>query len=426
MAAAVALFTRDLRVRDNPVLDATTTGGGSVAPLFVFDRSMLERTAHGAPHRLGFLCQSLLDLDNSLRERGGLLVVRRGDWLQEVLQVVYESRAKSVHVARDASSYAQRRLAQLERAAARVGVQVVVHDALTIVAPDGLGKPYESFAWYAKRWRAGPRRALARTPRKFQVPGAIATDPIPDLSPPGEWVGGETAALAQLKAWIPKLRFYEEERENLAADATSRLSAALHFGCLSALDLERRVHQRDRAERFLHQLCRRDFFTQLLWWRPELARTDLHEGSRRRWRDSPGALAAWKEGRTGFPLVDAGMRQLRADGWMPDPVRVIAASFLTDALGIDWRVGAAHFMQLLVDGDIATNQLNWQWIARKGAGPGSNRDRPPNPATQLDRYDPNCEYVRRWVEELDTARYPPPIIDHNGPVGQWRATKHHA
>lgn len=420
MASAVALFTRDLRVRDNPVLDAATTAGPAVAPLFVFDRAMLEHTAHSALHRFGFLCQSLLDLDNSLRERGGLLVVRRGDWLQEVLQVVYESRADSVHIARDASSYAQRRIARLEIAAASVGVQVVVHDALTIVSPDGLGKPYESFTWYAKRWRAAPRRALARTPRKLRVPDALPTEPIPDASPPGEWVGGETAALAQLKAWIPKLRSYETERENLPADATSRLSAALHFGCLSALDLERRVHDRVGAELFLRQLCRRDFLTQLLWWRPELGRTDLHEGSRVRPRDSPGALAAWKEGRTGFPLVDAGMRQLRAEGWMPDPVRMIAASFLTEVLCIDWRAGAAHFMHLLVDGDIAINQLNWQWIAGTGAGPGWNRDRRVNPANQLERYDPQCEYVRRWVAELDTDHYPRPIIGHDAALGQWR------
>jgi len=258
------------------------------------------------------------------------------------------------------------------------------------------------------------------------VPSALATEVIPDVSPPGEWVGGETAALAQLKAWIPKLRSYENERENLAADATSRLSAALHFGCLSSLDLERRVHDRDGAEPFLHRLCRRDFFTQLLWWRPELARTDLHEGGRGRSRDNPGALAAWKEGRTGFPLVDAGMRQLRAEGWMPDPVRAIAASFLTEVLGIDWRAGAAHFMHLLVDGDIATNQLNWQWIAGKRAGPGSSRDRLLNPATQLDRYDPQCEYVRRWIDEFGTARYPPTMVDHNGVVGQWRAARRHA
>jgi deoxyribodipyrimidine photo-lyase len=120
------------------------------------------------------------------------------------------------------------------------------------------------------------------------------------------------------------------------------------------------------------------------------------------------------------------MRQLLAEGWMPEPVRVIAATFLTETLGIDWRAGAAHFMHLLVDGDVATNQLNWQWIAGTGAGTGSNRDRRPNPAELLDRYDPQCEYVRRWVEELDTARYPRPIIFHNGALGQWRAARPHA
>ena len=396
MATALALFTRDLRMRDNPVLDAATTGSTSVVPLFVFDRFMLARTSHGRPHRFGFLCQSLIDLDGSLRDRGGRLIVRRGDWVQEVLQVAYECRAQTIHVARDVSAYSQRRAAALENAASAAGVEVVTHESVTVVPATEFPKPYLIFTPYHHRWIASEWRPLARLPRRIDVPAGIGSDAIPDQSPPGEWVGGETAALAQFKEWTAhELTHYEARRDDLGGDHTSRVSAALHFGCLSPVEVASRLWERPGSEAFLRQLCWRDFYAQLLFARPDIAHNDVKDRARQ-WTDDPVELARWKEGRTGVPLVDAGMRQLLADGWMPNRVRMVTASFLTKQLGIDWRQGAAHFMEHLVDGDVANNQLNWQWVA--GTGTDQRPHRGFNPELQAQKHDPDGFYVKKWLD----------------------------
>jgi deoxyribodipyrimidine photo-lyase len=418
---AIALFTRDLRVHDNPMFAAATLGADQTVPAFVFDRVMLERTAHGRPHRFGFLCQSLTDLDSLLRDRGGQLVVRRGEWVQEVLQLAYEAHAETVHVARDVSAFAQRRLARLRAAAEASGIEIVAHDNVTTVPPDSFGKPYLVFAPYYKKWLATEWRDLARVPRKVAMPRGLGSVAIPDRAPPGDWVGGETAARARLKTWTPRgLGRYEELHDDPAADATSRLSAALHFGCVSPLEVGHRLYDRDGSAPFLRQICWRDFFAQLLWSRPEAANTDVRPRDTA-WADDPESLAAWKEGRTGFPLVDAGMRQLRAEGWMHNRVRMVVASFLTKDLHIDWREGAAYFMDMLVDGDVANNQLNWQWVA--GTGTDTNPHRVLNPSVQLDRHDPDRVYTRRWIPEFDTPRYPAPIVDHKEAIAAWRASR---
>lgn len=421
MTTAVVLFTRDLRVRDNPAL-AAARRADQVVPLFVFDRTMLTHTSHRHPNRFGFLCQSLIDLDSSLRDRGASLVVRRGDWVQEVLQVAYEARASVVHVARDVSAYGQKRLARLIEDAARGGVDVVAHDSIAVLAPTTFAKPYLVFTPYYKQWLKAEWPKLASLPRTLNMLKRFESEPIPDQSPPGEWVGGETEALARLKAWTPKgLARYADTHDNPGADETSRLSPYLHFGCVSPLEVASRLVKREGGAPFVRQLCWRDFYTQLLWWRPETSTTDVRPNAAPQWVDDPDALAAWKEGRTGYPLVDAGMRQLRAEGWMHNRVRMVTASFLTKDLRIDWRVGAAHFMELLVDGDVANNQLNWQWVA--GTGTDANPHRVLNPTVQAKRFDPQAVYIRRWVEEYGTDAYPAPIVDHAEAIAAWKATR---
>ncbi len=400
------------------MLAGARAAGDHVVPLFVFDRDLPATSAN----RFGFLCQSLVDLDAALHERDALLVVRRGDWVQETLQLAYEARASTVHVARDVSGYARRRVARLRRAAEPVGVEVVEHDTVTVVAPDALDKPYLVFTPYWKRWLAAPWRTPERVAPALSVPGNIESVVIPDASPPGDWVGGETAGLARLKAWTARgLAPYEHIHDDPAVDATSRLSPYLHFGCVSPLEVAARLRDRAGGDAFVRQLCWRDFFAQLLWSRPELGRADLRPARASRPVDDPDALAVWKEGRTGYPLVDAGMRQLRAEGWMHNRVRMVTASFLTKDLGIDWRAGAAHFMELLVDGDVASNQLNWQWVA--GTGTDTNPHRVLNPTRQAERFDPEGVYTRRWIAELDTTRYPAPIVDHAEAIERWKSAR---
>ena len=158
---------------------------------------------------------------------------------------------------------------------------------------------------------------------------------------------------------------------------------------------------------------------QLLWSRPDLGYNDLRSGGGRDWVNDEEEIRAWQEGRTGFPLVDAGMRQLRSEGWMHNRVRMVAASFLTKDLAVDWRIGAAHFSALLVDGDVAVNQLSWQWVA--GTGTGANPHRVLNPQVQAHRHDPDGTYTTRWIDEFGTAAYPAPIVDHHEAIAAWRA-----
>jgi deoxyribodipyrimidine photo-lyase len=218
--------------------------------------------------------------------------------------------------------------------------------------------------------------------------------------------GGESAGRERLTAWIRTgLERYGERHDDLAGDATSRLSPYLRFGCVSPREVFERVHDRPGAEPFVRQLCWRDFYQQVAAANPEMPRADYRPRGGR-WRVDDEALEAWKDGLTGYPIVDAGMRQLRHEGWMHNRARLVTASFLTRDLGVDWRAGAAHFWDLLVDGEIANNAGNWQWVA--GTGNDTRPNRVLNPIRQARRFDPEGDYVRRWIPEL--AGVPAPAV----------------
>jgi deoxyribodipyrimidine photo-lyase len=210
--------------------------------------------------------------------------------------------------------------------------------------------------------------------------------------------GGETAGRSRLGAWLRAgLTGYTNDRDQLALASTSRLSPYLHLGCLSPLEVVTRARERPDADAFVRQLCWRDFFGQLLAANPQLQRTDLRS-RRDSWHDDDDALAAWREGVTGFPIVDAAMRQLAREDWMPNRARLIVGSFLTKTLSLDWRSGADVFFELLVDGDVANNFGNWQWLA--GTGTYARPNRALDPVRQAKRFDPRGDYVRRHVPEL--------------------------
>ena len=412
MNVSVVLFTADLRLHDHPPLRAALDGSGAIVPLFVRDRAV-ERAGFAVPNRLAFLADCLRDLDTGLRERGGRLVVRSGDLVEEVCRAAAEADAGAVHLAADVSGYAQRREERLRRALAADGRRLHVHDAVTAAVPAGAVTPagrdhYAVFTPYFRQWSRQPLRDALAAPRAVRVPEGIGSEPLPDraalsgvsrdLAP-----GGETAGRTRLTAWLRSdLAAYEDRHDDLAGDATSRLSPHLHFGTLSPVEL---VHRSRRAggpgaEAFVRQLAWRDFHRQVLAARPAAATAD-YRTRHDRWRTGTAARAdieAWRTGRTGFPVVDAAMRQLTAQGWMHNRGRLLTASFLAKTLYVDWRVGARHFLDLLVDGDVANNQLNWQWVA--GTGTDTRPNRVLNPVAQARRYDPDGAYVRRWVPEL--------------------------
>jgi deoxyribodipyrimidine photo-lyase len=439
MDVAVVLFTRDLRLHDNPALAAAVEAGETVLPLFVLDDGIGGTRYGSAPNRQAFLHESLADLDASLRRIGGALDVRRGDVVAETVRAAREVGATTVFATADVSAYARERAGRLAQE-----LDVRLCDGHFVVpsgevAPDGKDH-YEVFTPYYRSWSQVSFGTPLAAPRSIRLPAAapegLRLDPRQHPLA-GPLRGGETEGLERVKSWLRNgLDGYSSGgHDDLAADATSRLSPYLHFGCVSARAIAVATRERggEDAAAFVRQLCWRDFYAQLLAARPETQVDDLRQRGDR-WVDDPDGLVAWKEGMTGFPLVDAGMRQLQAEGWMHNRARMVTASFLTKDLGIDWREGARHFFDLLLDGDVAQNIGNWQWVA--GTGVDSRPNRVYNPAAQLRKLDPDGAYVRRYVTELAdmppgdlsdpgllAPSYPSPIVDHGDAVAAFRARR---
>jgi deoxyribodipyrimidine photo-lyase len=409
MTVSVALFTSDLRLHDNPVLHAAVRDADAVVPLFVQDDG-IRRTGFDAPNRRAFLADCLVDLDAGLRRRGGRLVVRSADVVAGACAAVAETGAESLHVAAGVSGYARNREERLRTALGAVGCALHVHDAVVTALAPGLVVPagrdhFAVFTPYFRRWEAAGVRGTLAAPRTVRVPDTATSAPLPTRAEvpgasPGLAEGGETAGRRLLTSWLyGPMADYGTGHDDLAGDATSRLSPFLHFGCLSAAELVHRAREKGGpgADAFVRQLAWRDFHHQVLAARPDAAWADYRPRGDRS-RSDPDEIEAWRAGLTGYPLVDAAMRQLAHEGWMHNRGRMLVASFLTKTLYVDWRVGARHFLDLLVDGDLANNQLNWQWVA--GTGTDTRPNRVLNPLIQGKRFDPRGAYVRRWVPEL--------------------------
>jgi deoxyribodipyrimidine photo-lyase len=394
MKTAVVLFTRDLRVHDNPVLHAACQTADRVVPLFMSDPSVPSSL-----HRRRFLHESLADLRESLRHMGGGLVVREGDPVAEAIRLARDTGAFGIGIAGDVSGFATRREHRLARECRANRLALKVFDSVTIVPP-GAVKPvgsnhYKIFTPYWRAWSALAHRPELPAPGRISLPDGISPGRLPVGGPSTGLIhGGESEARRRLDDWRRFGPEYADRHDDLAADRTSRLSAYLHFGCLSPIAVANRI----ASEAFVRQLCWRDFYHQVLQAFPSLPSMAYRSGAVEKWRDDPDALDAWREGRTGVPIVDAGMRQLAAEGWMHNRARLITASFLTKQLGLDWREGAHWYANLLLDADVANNNGNWQWAA--GTGNDARPYRRFNPIRQAERFDPLGGYVRRWVPEL--------------------------
>ncbi len=400
---AVHWFRRDLRLGDNPALVAAA-GEGEVLPLFVLDDGLW---GPAGDVRRAYLGASLAALDADL---GGALHVRHGDPATVVVDVARRAAATTVHVSGDTGPYGRRRDAAVEQALAAVGITLVRTGCPYAVAPGRLltqqGRPYSVYTPFSRAWRAHGWPAPAARPR-VRVVSAGPGDAVPAVStdvplPPA----GEAAARAQWEqfrdAGQDGLDGYADRRNRPDLAGTSRLSHHLKWGEVHPRTLLADLARRDGkgSEVFRSELAWREFYADVLWHHPDSAREYLRPQLARLGYDDPGErLVAWQQGRTGYPLVDAGMRALRHEGWLHNRVRMVVASFLVKHLHLDWRLGARHFMRHLRDADLASNQHGWQWVA------GSGTDAAPyfrifNPVTQGLRFDPDGDYVRRHVPEL--------------------------
>jgi deoxyribodipyrimidine photo-lyase len=429
---AVVWFRRDLRLRDHPALVEACRHHHRVVPLFVWDPALLHTSG---PARVAFLGGCVDYLRDSL---GGALVIRRGRPAAEVPAVARECDASMVFISADYGPYGTARDRDVAEALAADGRHLKAVGSPYAIDPGQLftkaNRPFQVFTPFSRAWRP---RAWGRTQRRPTLRGVsdagLASHRDPDLSLVDIALPepGEEAAHRRLDRFVRRsLDTYRNERDRPDLDSTSRLSAYLRFGCLHPRQLLARLEPLNPShERFVTQLCWREFYADMLHHRPDAARQSYRPEWHRMEVDE-GPLAdrrfhAWTQGLTGYPVVDAGMRQLLAEGWMHNRVRLITASFLVKDLHIDWTRGAHWFMQRLVDGDLASNQLNWQWVA------GSGNDAAPffrvfNPVSQGQRFDLDGRYVRRWIPELsdvpdryvhepwkaEPADYPPPIVDH--------------
>ncbi len=409
---AVVWFRRDLRLHDLPVLTAALERAERVVPLFVFDDALLGGR-WPAPNRVWFMHECVRLLRDDLRERGGELCVRRGLPATAVPEFAAEAGADTVSVTRDYGPYARGRDRVVAEALAGQGVRFHAKRGLMVAEPEeilaGDSRPYTVYGPYRRKWEAHPRRAPRPAPAT--VPPVAGIDPgeLPPLEALG--VAGPTArdipapggraARARLEAWVADgVERYAEAREILAADGTSRLSQDLHWGLLSPVEVVARCDGPSEGRRFVSEIAWRDFYYQVLFHHPHVTREPFRRQFKALpYRNDPAHIAAWKAGRTGYPIVDAAMRQMVERGWMHNRARMIVASFLTKSLLVDGKIGEAVFMEHLTDGDLASNDGGWQWAASTGTDP-QPYFRIFNPTTQGKRYDPDGAYIRRYVPEL--------------------------
>lgn len=419
-------FRRDLRVADNPALvEAATLGDGVVAPAFIVDP---EFAAPAGPTRAGYLRSTLESLNGSLE---GNLVVRCGEPSVELLTLARELGASRVVATGEYAPAGRRRDERVARALAAEGIDVHFRDSNYVVAPGTVttksGTPCQVFGAYRRGWERVVAQRPLEAPTGISWRGArgvglqVLSDlagrerpayfgELPDSPTSPSWPAGESAAHERLADFVTKVGSYAPLRDAPGANATSRLSPFLRFGAIhprqviAALSLTS-----EDAGRFETELCWRDFYADVLFHHPESVSRALQSSMERLRvdRDAPAVerFQTWARGETGYPLVDAGMRQLLNEGWMHNRARMVTASFLVKHLHLDWRWGAKWFMWRLIDGDIASNQHGWQWTA------GTGTDAAPfhrvfNPSLQAQRFDREGVYIRRHVAELASVGAP--------------------
>ncbi len=409
-------FRRDLRVHDHPSILAAAATDGEVLACYVLDPRLKKSSGE---RRLQYLYDALRDLDESL---GGRLHVTEGRPEKKIPALAKAVGASSVHISGDYSPFGTARDDRVRDALGDVPLEATGSPYL--VSPGRItkddGTPYKVFTPYFGAWRKHGWRDPAKSGPKSATwidPSDIggATD-IPDLGVDLEVPAGERAARTQWKKFVKDgLAGYADDRNRPDLDATSRMSAHLKFGTIHPRTLAKDLGRGDGAQAYLRELAFRDFYASVLHERPDSVWWNLNKAfDTIEIDDDDGArklFEAWKSGRTGCPIVDAGMRQLAETGFMHNRVRMIVASFLVKDLHLPWQWGARWFLDQLVDGDMANNQHGWQWVA------GCGTDAAPyfrvfNPTTQGEKFDPDGEYVRRWVPDVDDDDYPAPIVDH--------------
>lgn len=449
MRKVIHWFRRDLRLKDNTAL-AAASAADQVVPVYILS-DWKKGHAWTGPNRQHFLCESLKELAEGLKGIDGRLLVRRGRADEVLRELLEETGAEAVYFNRDPDLYGREMERAVEKMAKALGRAVfsskdhVLHERDEVLTQSG--DPYRVFTPYGRAWRKAPKEMTSPTQHRLDTPAGLKSLPLPTVETWGLKRSdvadiirpGEKAARQRMRDFLAGPIFAYDEKRNLPADdATSRLSQDLRWGLISIRELYQGCEDAPKGaggrgkkgvETYINELGWREFGMQILFHFPGVLEGEFNEKfTGLDWRESGEELEAWKAGRTGFPMVDAGMRQLLATGFMHNRLRMIVAMFLTKDLRLYWMSGESHFMQHLTDGEIASNNLGWQWSAGTGAD-AAPYFRIQNPWSQTKRYDPEGGFIKKWVPELRevdpekflqppeegeslTRDYPPPIVDH--------------
>lgn len=411
---ALFWFRRDLRLEDNAGLTAALSSGLPVLPVFILDKKILF-DLNKSDARVAFIFHSLHRLHRQLKTFHSTIDVRYGVPLDIISQLIEDYKVHSVFTNHDYEPYAIERDNKIAGFLKQKGVQFhtfkdqVIFEKNDVVKDDG--SPYQVYTPYSKKWRSQitkehtksysqntPSNYFRCEPKKMICPEEIGFDSINDI-PEFNPVNNNIIA------------HYDQTRDNPSLQGTTRAGIHLRFGTISIRQLVKKAFALNDV--YLRELIWREFFMQLLWHHPEYAKQACKkEYDRIQWRNNEDEFRRWCEGNTGYPIVDAGMRELNATGFMHNRVRMITASFLVKDLLIDWRWGEAYFAEKLLDFELASNNGNWQWVAGCGCD-AAPYFRVFSPEAQTEKFDPEHSYIRKWVPEYKSASYPKPMVDHD-------------
>lgn len=408
-------FRRDLRLNDNAGLYHALKDGKPVVPVFIFDRNILDELEDRKDRRVAFIHHSVAQLQKQLSPIGSAIDVRYGFPEEIWKQLVKDYTIATIYTNHDYEPYAVRRDFDIATLFKENGISFhtykdhVLFEKGEVLKDDG--KPYTIFTPYSKKWRAVVNDSYLssfRTEKYFsnflqqKSKEIIALEEM-DFKPAGQ-------SFPQKEWETDIIKHYKEQKDYPGIAGTSRLGVHLRFGTISIRELARKAVELN--ESFLNELIWRDFYQMILWHFPHVVSNAFKpEYENVKWRNNEKEFEAWCDGKTGYPIVDAGMRELNSSGFMHNRVRMIVASFLTKHLLIDWRWGEAYFAKKLLDFELASNNGGWQWAA------GSGCDAAPyfrifNPYLQTQKFDPELKYIRRWVPEFEELTYQQPIVDH--------------
>ncbi|MFN4146209.1 MAG: cryptochrome/photolyase family protein [Runella sp.] len=409
-------FRRDLRLHDNAGLYHALKSGYPVLPIFIFDTEILDKLDEKRDRRVEFIHKALEEIQQQLVEMGSTLLVKYGRPSEIWQELTQQYHIAEVYTNHDYEPYAIGRDKAVGAFLNSNGTAFYTHKDQCIFEKSEIlsnaATPYTIFTPYSRKWKETVNDFYYKSyPTEKYFGHFLKTVPlsIPSL----ESMGFEATGLPFPAKTVRDdlVKHYKERRDIPAIQGTSRLSVHLRFGTISVRELARQT--KDLSENFLNELIWRDFYMQILWHFPQVGEGKAFraEYDKIQWRNDEQEFERWCQGRTGYPIVDAGMRELNATGFMHNRVRMIVASFLTKHLLIDWRWGEAYFAKKLLDFDLSANNGGWQWAS------GSGTDAAPyfrifNPTSQTQKFDPQLEYIKKWIPELNSFDYPRPIVDH--------------